>query len=177
MGSGSFPLSCGVFLPPTLLQAFPLLVAGRVLLLLSAPGVFVYSSCGMWVFLPLLCSFPPTTAFTSFSAPGCWACAAAPAFSSQLVVRDFPYPLLQHSGHPALFAMCLFVIIAYYSVFFSFFPAWGSVCSGGYADLAQGCLWEYCVPLSSPCGPRLPKPSGHCCLAVAREPSWFLHLT
>jgi hypothetical protein len=29
MGSGSSPLSCGVFLPPPLLQAFPLLVAGR----------------------------------------------------------------------------------------------------------------------------------------------------
>jgi hypothetical protein len=49
MGSGSSPLSCGVFLPPPLLQAFPLLVAGHV------PG-------------------------------------EALAFSSQLVVRDFPSP-------------------------------------------------------------------------------------
>jgi hypothetical protein len=31
-----FPLSCGVFLPPLLLQAFLLLIAGRVLLLLLA---------------------------------------------------------------------------------------------------------------------------------------------
>jgi hypothetical protein len=30
VGSGSSPLSCGVFLPLPLLQAFPLLVAGRV---------------------------------------------------------------------------------------------------------------------------------------------------
>jgi hypothetical protein len=29
MGGGSSPFSCGVFLPPLLLQAFPLLVAGR----------------------------------------------------------------------------------------------------------------------------------------------------
>jgi hypothetical protein len=71
-----------------------------------------------------------------------------------------------------------FVVLAYYSVFFfSFFPGWGSVCPGGYADLAQGCLWEYCVPLSSPCGLRLPKPSGCCHLVAAREPSWFLCLT
>jgi hypothetical protein len=61
--------------------------------------------------------------------------------------------------------------------FFSFFPGWGSVCPGGYADLAQGCLWEYRMPLSSHCGPRLPKPSGCWCLAAVREASWFLRLT
>jgi hypothetical protein len=44
MGSGPFPLSCGVFLPPPCLQAFPHLVAGRVLLLLpSLAGLFIYS--------------------------------------------------------------------------------------------------------------------------------------
>jgi hypothetical protein len=32
------------------------------------------------------------------------------------------------------------------------------------------------MPLSSPCGLRLPKPSGHWRLAAAQEPSWFLHL-
>jgi hypothetical protein len=40
--------------------------------------------------------------------------------------EGFPLPPLQRSGHPALFAMCLFVVIAYYSVFF-FFPWVGSV--------------------------------------------------
>jgi hypothetical protein len=49
-----------------------------------------------------------------------------------------------------------FVVIAYYSGFFSLFPGWGSVCPGCYADLAQGCLWEYSVLLSSPCDLRLP---------------------
>jgi hypothetical protein len=44
-GKCVFPPSCGVFLPPLLLQAFPLLIAGRVLLLLLA-SMFVYSSCG-----------------------------------------------------------------------------------------------------------------------------------
>jgi hypothetical protein len=47
--------------------------------------------------------------------------------------------------------------------------------SRGYADLAQGCLWEYCIPLSLPCGLLLPKWSGCWHLAV-QEPSWFLHL-
>jgi hypothetical protein len=34
--------------------------------------VFIYSSCGRWVFHPLLCSFPPTATFTSFPAPAYW---------------------------------------------------------------------------------------------------------
>jgi hypothetical protein len=51
-------------------------------------------------------------------APGCWACAAVPAFSSQLVVRDFLSPTLPHSGCPAFFATCLFCC---YCLSFSFF--------------------------------------------------------
>jgi hypothetical protein len=53
-------------------------------------------------------------------------------------------------------------LLVYDSVwFFLFFsPGWGSVCLGGYADLAQGCLWEYHMPLSSPGGLHLPKQSG-----------------
>jgi hypothetical protein len=35
--------------------------------------VFIYSSCGKWVFPPLLCSFPPTATFTGFPAPDYWA--------------------------------------------------------------------------------------------------------
>jgi hypothetical protein len=35
--------------------------------------MFIYSSCGRWVFPPLLWSFPPTATFTSFPAPGYWA--------------------------------------------------------------------------------------------------------
>jgi hypothetical protein len=112
--------------------------------------VFIYSSRGKWVFPPLLWSFPPTTTFTSFPATGCWACAAAPAFSRPACL--FTVPSLLH---------VFFVVTAYYSVVFFFFPGWGSVCPGGYADLAQGCLWEYRVLLSSPCGLHFPKQSGH----------------
>jgi hypothetical protein len=64
-----------------LLQAFPFLsTLGEVTLhSLSQACMFIYSSHGKWVFLPLLWSFPPTAAFTSFPSPACWACAAVPA--------------------------------------------------------------------------------------------------
>jgi hypothetical protein len=41
-GKWAFPLSCGVFLPPPLLQAFPLLVAGHVPLLLPSPASLLW---------------------------------------------------------------------------------------------------------------------------------------
>jgi hypothetical protein len=58
-----------------LLQAFPFPSTLRevTLHLLSQACVFIYSLHGKWVFRPLLWSFPPTTAFTSFPAPDCWA--------------------------------------------------------------------------------------------------------
>jgi hypothetical protein len=75
--------------------------------------------------------------------------------------EGFPLLPLQCSGSPALFAICLFCCYCLlFSFFFLFFPGRGLVCPGGYADLAQGCLWEYHVPLSSPCGLHLPKWSG-----------------
>jgi hypothetical protein len=68
-------------------------------------------------------------------------------------VRDFLSPTLQPSGRPTLFATCLLLLLfIQFGFFFSFFPGWGSVCPGGYADLAQHCLWGYHVPLSSPGG-------------------------
>jgi hypothetical protein len=61
--------------------------------------------------------------------------------------------------HLLCYVSSFFQLLVYYSVclfFFSFFPGWGSVCPGGYADLFQGCLWEYHVLLSSPGGLLLP---------------------
>jgi hypothetical protein len=110
-GRWVFPPSCGVFLPPSLLQAFPLLVAGWVLLLLPSPAWLVYLQFSEGLLLP-----PP-----------------------------------RRSGHPTLFATHLFCCCCRLFIF-SFFPWWGLVCPEGYADLAQGCLWEYCMPLSSPDG-------------------------
>jgi hypothetical protein len=132
-GKWVFPLSCGVFLPLPLSQAFPLLVAGCTPPLPPSPArpcLFIYSSG-----------------------------------------RDSCLPPLQHSGHPTLFATCLYC--AYCLLLsFSFFPGWRSVCPVGYAYLAQGWLWEYHVPLSSPC-PCLPKPSRCGRLVAARRPLGF----
>jgi hypothetical protein len=58
---------------------------------------------------------------------------------------------------------------------FHFFPRVGVRLSRGYAALAQGCLWEFAIPRSSPF-PHLPKPYGHGRVA-ARGPSLFFRLT
>jgi hypothetical protein len=87
-------------------------------------------------------------------------------------VRDSPHPAsVFRAPHPLCYVSLLFLLLI---TQFLFFPWLGVVCPGGYADLAQGCLWEYRVGLSSPCGPCLPKLSGCRHLAAARGPSWFL---
>jgi hypothetical protein len=120
--------------------------------------VFVYSSHGNWAFSPLLWSFPPTTTFTSFPAPGCWAFAATLAFSGGLFiyssVRDSPPHLISTQGAPPSL-LCVFFFCYFLLFSFSLFSEWGSFCPWGYADLAQDCLWEYHELLSSPCGLRL----------------------
>jgi hypothetical protein len=175
--SGFVYLEFSWALPPPL-QAFPFpSTLGEVTLHpLSQADMFIYSSHVRWSF-PLLWSFPPTTTFTSFPVPGCWACATTPAFSGWLVYLQLHEglslpPFSVQGALPSLLCV-FFVVIAYYSIFF---PGWGSVCLWGYADLAQGCPWEYFVLSSSPCGLHLPKWSGCWCLAVW-EPSLFLHLT
>jgi hypothetical protein len=103
--------------------------------------MFVYSSRGKWVFPPL----------TSFPAPGCWAHAPLPpealrpAWLVYLQSREgFPSP--QSSALRALHPLSsvLTLLIAYYSVSLFFFTGWRSVCPGGYAALAQACMWGYC---------------------------------
>jgi hypothetical protein len=106
----------------------------------------------------------------------CHSCLLRPSLFIYSSVRDSPPLLFGAQSAPPSLLHVFIVLSAYYSVSL-FFPGWGSVCPGGYVDLPQGCLWEYRVPLSSPCGPRLPKPSGCWRLAVARVPSWFLLLT
>jgi hypothetical protein len=97
---------------------------------------------------------------------GCWVGAAPAAFSSQLVYLQFDWGVPPHS--PELRAPCPLCYVSFFfnclfitQFFFSFFPGWGgSVCPGGYADLFQGCLWEYCMPLSSPGGLLFPSRLG-----------------
>jgi hypothetical protein len=50
--------------------------------------------------------------------------AAALAFSRWLVVRDFPSPFFGAQGALPSLLCVFFVVIAYYSVFFLFFPWW-----------------------------------------------------
>jgi hypothetical protein len=123
-----------------LLQAFPFpSTLGEVTLhLLSQAGLFIYSSRGKWVFPLLLWSFPPSATFTSFPAPGCWACAAAPAFSCLAclftALWGIPLPPLWHSGHPTFFAKCLFCSYCLLQSF-SFFPWVG-------LGLSRGLCWS-----------------------------------
>jgi hypothetical protein len=79
--------------------------------------VFIYSSCGRWVFPPLLWSFPPSASLTSFPASGCWACAPPPlppeplqpAWLVYLQSQEgFPSPNLWCSVRPTLFPACLY---------------------------------------------------------------------
>jgi hypothetical protein len=53
--------------------------------------VFIFSSCGKWVFPPLLWSFPPTTTLISFPTPGCWPRAPTPARASLVRTGLFIY--------------------------------------------------------------------------------------
>jgi hypothetical protein len=95
--------------------------------------------------------FSSQCCFYKLSTPGCWACGVAPAFSSPACLFTVPWgispsPLFgAQDAPPSLLHVFFFCYCLLFS--FSFFPGWGSVCPGGYADLAQGCLWEYRVPL------------------------------
>jgi hypothetical protein len=104
--SGSSFLSCGVFLPPPLSQAFPLLVAGCT--------------------SPLLLESLQTTWLVYLQSR-----------------EGFPSPKLRHSVLPTLFPACLYCSYCLL-LSFSFSPGGGQSVQGGYAALAQGCLWEYC---------------------------------
>jgi hypothetical protein len=144
------PPPSGVFLPPPLSQAFLLLITGRCCCSCQPPCLFTaHVGSG---FPPLLWSFPPSATLTSFPTPGFWARAPPPLppeplRPTQLVYlqswEGFPSSNLRHSVRSTLFPACL--ICSYCLLLsFSFFSRWRSVCPGGYAALAQACLWEYC---------------------------------
>jgi hypothetical protein len=87
-----------------------------------------------------------------------------PSLASLLIYRlpeelPLPHSLELRTPCPlcymSFFFSCLFII-----QFGFFLLGWESVCPGGYADLAQGCLWEYHMPLNSPGGLLLPSRIG-----------------
>jgi hypothetical protein len=111
--------------------------------------VFIYSSCGKWVFPPSCGVFllpPLSQAFPLLVTGRTPPIPPEPPLPARLAYlqfqEGFPSPTLWHSVCPTLFPACLYCSYCLL-VSFSFFPRWRSVCPGGYADLAQGCLWEY----------------------------------
>jgi hypothetical protein len=86
-------------------------------------------------------------------------CLLWPACLFTVHVRECPSPIPRNSGCPTLFVFFFQLLINQFG-FFSFFPGWVSVCPESYANLFQGCLWEYCMPLSSPGGLLLPSKLG-----------------
>jgi hypothetical protein len=140
------PLLCS-FPPTATFTSFPAPAYWAVLLLLPA-AMFIYSSSGKWVFPPLLWSFSPSATLTSFPAPvagrtprSCQSLSGPPGLFIYSPGKDSLPPIFSAQGAPPSFQCVLIVLIGYYSVSL-FFPGWRSVCPGGYAALAQACLWE-----------------------------------
>jgi hypothetical protein len=105
------------------------------------------------VFPFLLWSFPPTTTFTSFPAPGCWAGATAPTFSGRLVYLQFcgglplPPSSALRAPHPLCYmSFLLLLLIIQFLFLFSL--------GGGQPDQEALLIWPRVV-----CG------STACCLA------------
>jgi hypothetical protein len=79
---------------------------------------------GSGVFSPLLWSFSPTTTFTSFPIPG-HVPPLLPSLASLFIyssMKDHPSPLSGAQGALPSLLCVFFVVIAYYSGFFFFFP-------------------------------------------------------
>jgi hypothetical protein len=136
-----------------LLQAFPFpSTLGEVTLHpLSQACVFISTSHGKWVFLPLLWSFPPTATFTSFNAPDCWACAATPAFSGLACLFTIlwvisPPPLFGAQGTPPSL-LCVFFCC--YCLLFSFFLFFSL--GGGWSVQGAMLIWPRIVCGSTEC--------------------------
>jgi hypothetical protein len=149
MGSGSSPLSCGVFLPPPVLQAFLLVITGPCCCSCQPPCLFTAHvgsgssplSCGVFLPLPLSQAFPLLVAGHEPLL------LQEPLWPARLIYlqsqEGFPSPNLWRSVHPTLFPSCLYCSYCLL-VSFSFFP-WVEVgLSRGLCCSGPGCLWEYC---------------------------------
>jgi hypothetical protein len=149
VGGGSSPLSCGVFLPPPLSQAFLLLITRQCFCSCQPPCLFTVHvgsgssllSCGVFLPPPLSQAFLLLVAGRT---PPLQPEPLQPAWLVYLQSQEgFPSPNLRRSGRPTLFSTCLYCSSCLL-VSFSFFPRWRSVCPECYAALAHACLWEYC---------------------------------
>jgi hypothetical protein len=146
MGGGSSPRPLWSFPPTATFTSFPAPDYSAVLLLLPA-AVFVYSSCGRWVFPPLLWSFPPCHSHKLFHSWLLGAClaptGASPACPASLstVPGRIPFPQSSVLSAPHPLSHVFIVLIAYYSV--SLFSRVEVGLSRGLCCSGLGCLWEY----------------------------------
>jgi hypothetical protein len=136
-----------------LLQAFPFLsTLGEVTVhSLFQACVFVYSSRGKWVFPPLLWSFPPTAAFTSFPAPDYWA-----------VLLLLPASVFVYSSHGKwVFPPLLWSFPP--SVTLTSFPAPGCWAPAGTSSACLACLFTVLGRIPFPQSSELsaPHPLSH----------------
>jgi hypothetical protein len=130
-----------------LLQAFPFpSTLGEVVLHLPSPaGVFIYSSHGKWVF-PW--GFPHTATFYKLSRSWLLGVCRHSCHLQPACCEYFPAPSLAlRVPHPLCYVSFFVAVVVYSVCFFSLFSLGRG--PGGYADLAQGFLWECHVPLSS----------------------------
>jgi hypothetical protein len=162
LGSGSSPLSCGAFLLLPLLQVFLLLITGCS----ASPASHHVCLQLMWEvgLLPSPVEFSSLHHSHKLSRSWLLGVLLAPdgaslAYPACLftVLGRILFPQSSVLSAPTLFPPCLYCSDGLLHSF-TFFPWWELACPGVYAALAQGCLWKYHVPLSSPC-PHLPKPS------------------
>jgi hypothetical protein len=119
------PLLCSFPLTSTF-TSFPAPDYWAILLLLPA-AMFVYSSCGKWVFPSLLWSFPPSSTLTSFPTPGCWVPVPAPTGASLACLAclftvpgriPFPQSLALSVPHPLCHVSLLFLLLITQFLFF-----------------------------------------------------------
>jgi hypothetical protein len=169
VGGGSSPLSCAVFLPLPLSQAFLLLLTGRCCCSCQTPCLFTVhvgsgsSPLSRRVFLP-----PPLSPAFTLLVAGYAPCPHSRQSLSGLpglfiyslftVPGRIPFPQSSVLSVPHPLSHVLFVLIAYYSVSL-FSPGGGQSVQGAILLWPRLVCGRTAVPRSSP-GPRLPKPSG-----------------
>jgi hypothetical protein len=145
------PLSCEVFLPLPLSQAFLLLITGWYCCSCQPPCLFTVHvgrgssllSCGVFLPLPLSSAFLLLVAGHAPCPRSRQHLSGPPSLFIYSPGKESLPPIFSAQCAPPSFLRVFIAFIAYYSVSL-FSPRWRSVCPGGYAALAQSYLWEYC---------------------------------
>jgi hypothetical protein len=165
VGSGSSPLSCAVFLPPPLLQAFLLLITGRCCCSCQPPCLFTAHvgsrsfllSCGVFLPLPLSQVFPLLVAGSS--PPLLPSLSCPPGLFIYSPRKDSLPPIFGVQCAPPSFP-CVFIVLIAYSSVSLFYPGEGQPVQGAMLLWPRVVCGSTTVLQSSPCL-CLPKPSGH----------------